>query len=126
MLCVYRSQPSGREKERERVRVKAEPPLASNASPEQQGRRRDGCVCSWHFATRERERASHCACSKAAMRFSRALHRCRMCSILDMPFAVSVVDYDGSLRYVARGKRGKWQVKEIDSIDDTLFFAGSS
>lgn len=39
-----------------------------------------------------------------------------------MPFAVSVVDYDGSLRDVARGKRGKWQVKEIDSIDDTLFF----
>lgn len=34
------------------------------------------------------------------------------CSILDMPFAVSVGDYDGSLRCVERF-RGKWQVKRL-------------
>lgn len=108
-LCVYRSQPS--ERERERVHVKAEPPLASNASPEQQGRRRGLLVAFCHGKTRTSEPLCVLESGDALLARVASMQNAP-CSILDMPFAVSVGDYDGSLRCVERF-RGKWQVKRL-------------
>lgn len=126
-LCVYRSQPS--ERERERVHVKAEPPLPSNASPEQQGRRRGLLVAFCHGKTRTSEPLCVLESGDALLARVASMQNAP-CSILDMPFAVSVGDYDGSLRCVERF-RGKWQVKRLvrlmilfsqDQVNSRRFF----
>lgn len=107
--CAYIE--ASQAKERERVHVKAEPPLASNASPEQQGRRRGLLVAFCHEKTRTSEPLCVLESGDALLARVASMQNAP-CSILDMPFAVSVGDYDGSLRCVERF-RGKWQVKRL-------------
>lgn len=111
MEAVRISKPAKRKRERERVHVKAEPPLASNASPEQQGRRRGLLVAFCHGKTRTSEPLCVLESGDALLARVASMQNAP-CSILDMPFAVSVGDYDGSLRCVERF-RGKWQVKRL-------------